>query len=123
MKRLAFTLVLGALYGAMGLAQQNVPFRSSVQSVPIYATVLDAQGRLVPDLKQDDFAVFDNSKPVPLTNFVAEVQPIAVVTALDLSGSMTGVIDLVKDAAEAFMIRLMPHDRARIVSFDDVVRW
>jgi VWFA-related protein len=123
MKQITFTLAAIFALGALTVAQDQKLFRSSVQSVPIYATVLDANGRLVPDLTQADFEVLDNQKPAPLTNFVAEVQPISVVTALDLSGSMTGVIDVVKDAAESFMLRLLPHDRARIVSFDDVVRW
>ena len=123
----AFTAVLGAL----ALAQQQPPpkqpqqqfFRSSVVSVPIYATVIDANGRLVPDLTQADFEVVDNLKPSEITNFVAEVQPVAVVVALDLSGSMVNDIALAKDGAEAFMIRLLPQDRARVVGFDDVVRF
>ena len=129
MKALFPTLVSTIALGALALAQQQQQppaqgiFRSSVVSVPIYATVIDANGRLVPDLTQADFEVVDNQKPVEITNFVAEVQPIAVVTALDLSGSMVNDIALAKDGAEAFMIRLLPHDRARVVGFDDVVRW
>jgi VWFA-related protein len=36
---------------------------------------------------------------------------------------MTLVLDLAKSAAEAFVLRLLPADRARIVSFDDKIRW
>ena len=124
---LVSTIALGALALAQQQQQQQQPaqgfFRSSVVSVPIYATVIDSTGRLVPDLTQADFEVIDNTKPAEITNFVAEVQPIAVVAALDLSGSMVNDIGLAKDGAEAFMIRLLPHDRARVVGFDDVVRW
>jgi Ca-activated chloride channel family protein len=67
--------------------------------------------------------VTDNLKPAEITNFVAEVQPISVVVALDLSGSMVNDLRLAKDGAEAFMLRLLPHDRARVVGFDDVVRF
>jgi len=124
MRKVAVILLTTIALSTLAFAQrQQGPFRSSVQTVPIYATVVDANGRLVPDLVEKDFEVFDENKPAPLTNFVAEVQPISVVTALDLSGSMTGVIDRVKDAAETFILRLLPADRARIVSFDDVVRW
>jgi len=121
------TLALGALVLAQQPQQQQQPpqgfFRSSVVSVPIYATVMDANGRLVPDLTQADFEIVDNLKPSEITNFVAEVQPVAVVVALDLSGSMVNDIALAKDGAEAFMIRLLPQDRARVVGFDDVVRF
>lgn len=130
MKQLTATIAAIVALGALALAQQQPQqkppqgfFRSSVVSVPIYATVIDSNGRLVPDLVQDDFEVVDNLKPAPITNFVAEVQPIAVVTALDLSGSMVNDIALAKDGAEAFMLRLLPHDRARVCGFDDVVRW
>jgi len=122
MTKVALTALATTLLATVALADQQV-FRSTVQTVPIYATVLDNTGRLVPDLKQEDFEVFDNNKPAAITSFAAEVQPIAVVVALDTSGSMTLVLDLVKSAAEAFVLRLLPADRARIVSFDDKIRW
>ena len=120
MKKLVLTVVATAALASVALAEQQI-FRSSVQTVPIYATVTDASGRLVPDLKEADFEVLDNGKPAPLTLFVAEVQPIAVVTALDTSGSMTLVLDFVKLAAETFVLRLLPHDRGRVAAFDDKI--
>ncbi len=122
MRALSLTIAVATCGTLLG-AQQQQFFRSSVQSVPIFATVVDQNGRLVPDLVETDFEVFDNLKPAAITNFVAEVQPISVVVALDLSGSMVNDITLAKAGAEAFMLRLLPHDRARIVGFDDLVRW
>jgi Ca-activated chloride channel family protein len=98
--------------------QQHV-FRAAVQTVPIYATVVDRAGRLVPHLEQQHFEILDNGQPQPITLFKSDVQPISVVIALDTSGSMTLVLDLVKQAAEAFVLRMLPDDRARIFSFDD----
>ena len=120
MKKLVLTVVASAALASVALADQQI-FRSSVQTVPIYATVTDSSGRLVPDLKEADFEVLDNGKPAPLTLFVAEVQPIAVVAAIDTSGSMTLVLDFVKLAAETFVLRLLPHDRGRIAAFDDKI--
>jgi Ca-activated chloride channel family protein len=119
--RPATLLILATIPGAV-LAQQAPVFKSTVETVPIYATVVDASRRLVPDLTQEDFEVYDNRQPQPLTMFRSDVQPISVVATLDTSGSMTGVLDLVKIAAESFVIRLLPADRARIGSFDDVTR-
>lgn len=116
------TLLILATIPAAALAQQAPVFRSTVETVPIYATVVDASRRLVPDLTQEDFEVYDNRQLQPLTMFRSDVQPISVVATLDTSGSMTGVLDLVKIAAESFVIRLLPDDRARIGSFDDVTR-
>lgn len=120
MKKLVLTVAVTTALASVALAEQQM-FRSSVQTVPIYATVTDASGRLVPDLKEADFEVLDNGKPTPLTLFVAEVQPIAVVTALDTSGSMTLVLDFVKLAAETFVLRLLPQDRGRVAAFDDKI--
>ena len=108
----------------VALAQQPPQqgmFRSRTQTVPIYATVLDLNGRLMPDLKEEDFQVFDNGKPAPITLFDTTVQPIAVIVALDMSGSMINAIERVKDAAEAFVLRLLPKDRAMLCSFDDKI--
>jgi len=126
MRALGPTLVAVLALTVLTFAQdpQQRVFRGGVQTVPIYATVVDATGRLVPDLKQEDFAVLDNGKPTPITLFVAEVQPISVVLAIDTSGSMTLVIDdFVKQAAEAFVLRMLPADRGLIGAFDDKIRF
>lgn len=101
-------------------AQQGV-FRAAVQTVPIYATVVDKAGRLVPDLTQDDFEIYDDNKKQTITLFKSDVQPVSVVVMLDTSGSMTLNLQLVKNAAEQFVIRLLPDDRARIGSFSDKI--
>jgi len=124
---MAFLRPLLMTVAALGLSaavagQQQPTFRSGNRTVPIYATVTDATGRLVPDLQRDDFEVWDNGKPVPLTVFDNAVQPISVVVMLDTSGSMTMNLDLLKEAATQFAIRLLPEDRARIGSFSDKIR-
>jgi VWFA-related protein len=100
--------------------QQQV-FRAASETVPVYATVTDRDGRLVPDLRQEHFQVFDDGEPQEITIFKSDVQPITVVVMLDTSGSMTANIDLLKIAAERFVLRLLPDDRARIGSFSDKI--
>jgi len=119
--RLILPLLILSLTPLAAQDPQQKMFRSGVQTVPIYATVIDANGRLVPDLKEQDFEILDNLKPTPITLFDATVQPIAVFVALDMSGSMINAIDRVKDAAEAFLLRLLPKDRAMLASFDDKI--
>ncbi len=122
MKALRLSLVVATALVALTFAQEpQRTFRSGVQTVPIYATVVDSNDRLVPDLKQEDFEVLDNGKPSPITLFVTEVQPIAVVTVIDTSGSMTLVLDFVTEAAETFILRLLPQDRGMVASFDDKI--
>jgi VWFA-related protein len=104
-----------------GKDQQAPLFRAGVQTVALYATVTDQSGRLVPDLEQKDFDVYDNGKRQAITVFKSDVQPVTVLLTLDTSGSMTMSLELLKDAAEAFVIRLLPDDRARITNFDDKI--
>src|SRR5439155_6485238 len=84
-------------------------------------TVMDGAGRLVPDLEEKDFEIHDETKKQDITVFRTDVQPISVVIMLDTSGSMTANLDLLKNAAEKFVIRLLPDDRARIGSFSDKI--
>lgn len=103
------------------VAAQQPTFRSSTQVVSIFATVLDGQNRLVPNLSQDDFQVLDNDKPQQLTLFQSENQPITVVVMLDTSASMTGSIQLLKAAAEQFIVRLLPEDKGAVGAFNDKI--
>jgi len=119
--RVAASGALVVSLSALVLAQQPT-FRAGTQVVSLFATVTDAQKRLVPDLTQTDFEVFDNEKPQPLVFFQNEIQPISVVVMLDTSGSMTLTLDLLRAAAEQFVLRLLPADKARVGAFNDKIQ-
>jgi len=114
-------LALAAL-ATLRLSAQQPTFRAGTQVVSLFATVTDAQKRLVPDLQQSDFEILDNDKPQPLIFFQNEVQPITVVVMLDTSGSMTLALDFLKQAAEQFALRLLPADKARVGAFNDKIQ-
>ena len=105
-----------------GLSQAQQRIRVSTHTVPIYATVIDSARRLVPDLQQEDFEVYDNGKLQTLTTFDNQVTPFTAVVMLDTSGSMTLNLDLVKRAAEQFVIRMLPDDRAKVGAFNDKIQ-
>lgn len=110
-----------ALTTAPVASGQEPTFRSGTQVVSLFATVTERDGRLVPGLTQDDFSVFDNDQPQPLVFFESQIQPITVVVMLDTSGSMTASIPLLREAAEQFLIRLLPDDRATVGAFNDKI--
>jgi Ca-activated chloride channel family protein len=110
------------LAGALVVADSQPTFRSSVRTVPVYATVVDASGRLVPELEQSDFSVFDNGKPTEVTLFSNESQPFTAVVMLDTSASMTANLKLLNRAAEQFLLRLLPVDRAQVGAFNDKIQ-
>ena len=103
--------------------QSQRPIRVSTRTVALYATVTDAEKRLVPDLAEDDFEVYDNGKLQAINLFDNKPQPITVVVMLDTSGSMTMALDLVKRAAEQFLIRLLPDDQGMVGAFNDKIEF
>ena len=122
-KPVAGVAAIAAALSISLVAQQGPTFKAGTQVVSIFATVTDAQKRLVPDLTKDDFQVFDNEKPQPVIYFDNSIRPINVVVMLDTSGSMTLTIDLLKQAAEQFLLRLLPEDRGRVGAFNDKIQF
>ena len=118
----AVALALLILGGATAVAQQPT-FRSDTRTVALYATAIDAKKRLVPDLTREEFEVFDNDKPQAIELFLNEVQPITVVVMLDTSASMTGNLKLLEQAAEQFLIRLLPKDKGMVGAFNDKIEF
>ena len=117
-------MVAGLLVGSgVGLLGQQPTFRTGTRTVALYATVIDAQKRLVPDLTQEDFEVTDNDKPQSIEVFIREVQPITVVVMLDTSASMTGNLELLSRAAEQFVIRMLPKDKGLVGAFNDKIEF
>ncbi len=118
-------LLLVASAVAVVLVQTTIvaQFKSGTMTVPLYVTVTDSQGRLVPDLERDDFEVYDNGRLQQLTFFENKNTPINVVVMLDTSGSMTLALDRVKAAAEQFIIRMLPEDTGRVGAFNDKIEF
>jgi Ca-activated chloride channel homolog len=114
-------LVLAGAASAALLAQEPT-FKTGTEIVSLFVTVADAQGRLVPDLTKEDFEILDNDKPQSIVYFENIIQPISVVVMLDTSGSMTGSISLLKEAAEQFLLRLLPADQGRVGAFNDKIQ-
>lgn len=108
---------------ARGAEAQGPIFKSGTRLVPLYVTVTDSQKRLVPDLIKDDFEIFDNEKLQEITFFENEIQPITVGVMLDTSFSMTGSLELLRQAAEQFLLRLLPADKGRVGAFNDKIQF
>jgi Ca-activated chloride channel family protein len=103
--------------------QDQPVFRAGSRvEVPIYATVIDSAGRLTPDLERSDFVVLDDGKPVELTTFSNNPLPFTAVVMMDTSASMTNNLELLNRAAEQFLIRLLPVDKARVGAFNDKIQ-
>jgi VWFA-related protein len=102
-------------------ARQQV-FRAESQTVNVYATVTD-KDRLVTDLKQENFQVFDNGRPQAITVFDNSPRPIRLIVLIDVSGSMQGNLPVVREAAGELFKRLRPDDRVRIGTFGRTIEF
>jgi VWFA-related protein len=69
---------------------QGFRFKSGVELINVTATVSDVNGRFVPGLRQDDFIVYEDDRPVTVTHFSAERVAVSLGIAVDTSGSMAG---------------------------------
>jgi Ca-activated chloride channel family protein len=114
-------LALSACALSLLAVPTGAQIKVGTQTVPLYVTVMDGAKRLVPDLVQEDFEVYDNAKLQTLTNFDNKVTPITVVVMLDTSGSMTLSLDRVKQAAEQFLLRMLPEDKGKVGAFNDKI--
>ncbi len=125
------TFLVGGLAGLSGssvaltpLAPQQQPtFRSGTRTVPVYATVLDSDGRLVPGLTKADFEIYDDGKKQDITIFDNQAVPFSAALTLDSSISMEMNLPLVQDAAVQFVIRLAPEDRGVVGFFNSKIQF
>jgi Ca-activated chloride channel family protein len=122
-RHFVLTTFIAGIGGVLLIAGQQKPvFRGTGDAVRIFATVTDRDGRLVTTLTRDDFEVRDEGQPQPITIFDNSPRPIRLIVMLDVSGSMSGNLPLLRAAAEQLFGRLQQHDAARVGTFGhDVV--
>ena len=118
--------VIGFLATAPLTARQDarqdlLVFRAGVQTVPLFTTVVGPDTRLVTDLTQDDFEIYDDGQPQKITVFGNAIQPISIIVLLDTSDSMIGTIDMLKHASVELFTHLLPDDKARVGSFGEKI--
>ncbi len=125
MKRVAVGVLLALVAGTPAVSAsrgQDPQFSAGVHTVSVYATVFDSDGRLVPNLTQDDFEIFDDGVRQPITQFENAIRPVTVVMMLDRSTSVAQNFDLERDGAERLVADLLDTDRARVGSFNGMIR-
>ena len=102
---------------AVAAVPQQPTFRGTADSVRVFTTVTDRDGRLVTTLEQKDFEIRDEGKPQPITLFDNSPQPIRLIVLLDVSGSMQGNLQLLRDSTTELFTRLRADDAIRLGSF------
>jgi Ca-activated chloride channel homolog len=122
--RLFFASIVAAASAALAVAPHAQTFRGSVTTVEIPVTVTDTNNRLITGLTKDDFEVFEDGDPEPITQFSDKRTPVSVGVLLDISDSMRGqpIVDA-RDALDRFMADLLDaDDEAFVGAFNHLPR-
>ena len=96
-------------------------FSSDTRLVPLNVTVTDKSGRLVTNLPQSAFQVFENGVLQQIKIFKREDVPVSMGLIIDNSGSMREKRQGVESAALALVKDSNPQDEVFIVNFNDEV--
>jgi VWFA-related protein len=99
---------------------QTPTIKSEVKLVNLFATVRDKNKRVVTDLKQDNFKVYEDNHEETISFFSKEMDlPITLGLLLDTSGSEQYMLGAIQDAGARFLHRVLKKgDEAMIISFD-----
>jgi Ca-activated chloride channel family protein len=91
--------------------------RTDLISVPVFVT--DARGGRVGGLRQQDFVLRDNGRVVETSYFASGAESVALLFALDASGSARDIISRQREAAQALFSRFGKGSRVAVVRFAD----
>lgn len=86
-------------------------FRTGVELINVTATVTDSNGRFVPNLRKEDFRLFEDGQEQPITHFNSERVPVSLGLVVDTSGSMEGEKWVsARQALNRFLFQLLDRD-------------
>jgi len=108
--------------GQQGNPQTGQTFVKEVNLVDVLFTVLNRRNKLVPDLEEGDFKVFDEGKPQEIRYFSKQTDlPLRIGMLLDTSNSIRERIKFEQDASVSFLFSVLRHnkDQAFVMTFDD----
>jgi VWFA-related protein len=120
----AFSLAVPALPEAHQTQRQSQgqtpTIKAEVNLVNLFATVRDKNKRVVTDLKEDNFKIFEDGHEEKIAFFAKEMNlPITLGLLLDTSGSEQYMLGAIQDAGGRFLHRVLKKgDEAMVISFD-----
>jgi Ca-activated chloride channel homolog len=90
-----------------------------VDEVALHASVIDDNARIVTDLGEAAFTVFEDGQPQPMTSFRREDIPVSMGILIDNSGSMREKRARVEQAALNLVKASNPEDEVMVVNFNE----
>lgn len=93
---------------------------TTLVSLPV--SVMDRDGKYIPNLGKEDFRVWEDGVEQRVAYFASTEKPFTVALLIDTSGSTRFKLEEIQDAAIAFVEQLRADDRVMVVSFSDKIR-
>jgi VWFA-related protein len=90
--------------------------------VTIPVSVMDRDGRYIPNLRKEDFRIWENDVEQDVAFFASVDKPFSVVLMLDTSPSTQFRLEEIQDAAINFINQLRADDKVMVVSFNEDVK-
>jgi VWFA-related protein len=97
-----------------------VRVETTLISIPV--SVMDRDGKYIPDLGKEDFRIWEDGAEQQVAYFASTEKPFTVVLMIDTSGSTRFKLQEIQNAAIAFVEQLRPDDRVMVVSFNDKIK-
>ncbi len=92
--------------------------RVSTSLITVPAVVMDRNGRYIPNLKKEDFRIYEDGVEQSVAYFASVERPFTVALMLDVSGSTQLQLAQIREAANTFVSRLRANDRMLAITFD-----
>jgi len=96
--------------------------RVSTTLVTIPVSVMDRDGRYIPNLQKEEFRIWEDGVEQEVAFFQSVDKPFSVVLMLDTSPSTQFRLEDIQDAAITFVNQLRADDKVMIVSFNDDIK-
>jgi VWFA-related protein len=87
------------------------------QIVEVPVVITDKSGKPILNLRQNNFAIYEDGKPQEILDFSTTSAPFEVALLLDTSGSTRADLQLIQRAAESFIASLRPGDRVALIAY------
>ena len=96
--------------------------RVNTTLVTIPVSVMDRDGRYIPNLKKEEFRIWEDGVEQEVAFFQSVDKPFSVVLMLDTSPSTQFRLEDIQDSAIEFVNQLRPDDKVMVVSFNGSIK-
>jgi Ca-activated chloride channel family protein len=96
--------------------------RVNTTLVTIPVSVMDRDGRYVPNLQKEEFRIWEDGVEQDVAFFLSVDKPFSVVLMIDTSPSTQFRLEDIQDAAITFVNQLRADDKVMVVSFNDDIK-